>query len=284
MSGLPKGFGVSGEVTENPPRDVSKASLTKKATTDRQPEGASRAPRKVPLHKHTIPTAGEGPSKRQRVTSSSSSMVSSNLGTLAEPFVTDAELKVWAGRPDKEVQRAMAKASVELYYYTMTRLNSVGELEARLKALEDDKAKLEAELEVALGDNDSLKKELDTQVATSKREEKTLRDLLQTRDASLADALADVQELQNEASSLKAEMGKVKTDSYTEGFRGYLKGFLAVDPEYDWSKFGEDTTKWMEEFKALEAGAISQRRAQIDAEKAKTGEQSEARPEPEAAS
>lgn len=280
MSGLPAGFGVGAEVAEDVPKVIPR--VTKKAPAERQTQGAPKPSRRVPLHHHTQPATGEGPSKRQKVTSSSSSLVSSNLGALAEPFVKDAELKAWAGRPEKEVQQAMAKASAELYYYTMTRLNSVSDLEARLKSSDEDKAKLEAELEVTLGDNDRLKKELDTHMVNSKREEKSLKDLLRAKDASLADALADVQELQTEVSSLKAEASKVKTDAYTEGFRGYLKGFLAVDPDYDWSEFGEATAKWMDEFKVLEADAIASKKAQITAENEKAKAATEARPQTEA--
>lgn len=40
---------------------------------------------------------------------------------------------------------------------------------------------------------------------------------------------------------MKSDREKVKADAYTEGFMGYLKGFLAVDPDYDWSRFGEST-------------------------------------------
>lgn len=280
MSGLPAGFGVGAEITEDAPKAPPK--VTKKASVDLPDGGAPKPSRRVPLHKHTQSAAGEGPSKRQKVMGSSSSLVSSNLGTLAESFVKDSELKVWAGRPEKEVQQSMAKAAAEVYYYTMTRLKALEEKDATLKAGDEERAFLKQELSDLLKQNGQLRKDFEEQVASSRTEKARLEDLISVKDASLADALADVTDLQAEVSSLKAEMVKVKSDAYTEGFRGYLKGFLAVDPEYDWSKFGEGTVKWMDEFKVLEADAIASKKAQIAAENEKATVATEARPQGEA--
>lgn len=279
MSGLPKGFGVStaaGASTKVP------GEASKKATAKKD-DGAPRTLKRSALHRQVLPASGDAPSKRHKAAEPSPSLVSSNLGSLAEPFIRDTELKSWASRSEVEIQRAMAKASAELYYHTMTRLDSLSEKEARLKALEEEKSVLHKEVTTLSEDNTRLKADLDAHIVASKQEEQSLKGLLSAKDASLADALADVQDLQGEIASLKADREKIQADAYTEGFRGHLKGFLAVDPGYDWTRFGEATARWMEEFKVMEASAISQRKAQIDAEKEKVSEQSEARPEPDAA-
>lgn len=277
MSGLPKGFGV-GTAMGAPTKMCTEAS--KKAPQEKKGEGAPRPHKRPAPQRHVPPSTGEVPSKRQKA-AESSSLVSVNLGSLADPFVKDSELKHWAGRSEKEVQTAMARASAELYYYTMTRLTAMSDQEARLAALEEEKLKLKAEMAALSADNVRLRGDLDAQAAASKKEVQTLQDLLLAKDASLADALADVQDLQGEVAAAKADQEKVKADAYTEGFRGYLKGFLAVDPDYDWTMFGESTVKWMEEFKVLEAGAIASRKAQIQAEQEKAGDTSGARPEAE---
>lgn len=49
---------------------------------------------------------------------------------------------------------------------------------------------------------------------------------------------------------------------YEKGFRGYLKGFLAVEHNFDWSNFGADIVIWMEQFKVSEAEAIAVKRTE----------------------
>lgn len=229
MSGLPDKFGVGSEVTKDTPLENVEI-ISKKV----QVEGPSRLHKKTNLHKHTLPSFINVHSKRPKVVGSSPSLVSSNLGSLVEPFIRDTELKSWVGRPENDIQRAMATTSAELYYYTIMCLTTMSDQEARLKSLEEEKNKLKNELAEALMDNGHLKNNLDTHIATSKKEEKSLEDLLTAKDASLADALAKVQDLQGEVATLKANRENTKVDAYTEGFRGYLKGFLVVDPDYDW--------------------------------------------------
>lgn len=175
----------------------------------------------------------------------------------------------------------MAKVSAESYYYTMTRLNTLNEKEARLKVVEEERATFKKELSNFIKKNGRLRKDLDAQVSASKQEEARFAELFTTKDAVLSDALADVTDLQAEISSLKAERSKIKSDVYTEGFQGYLKGFLAVAPEYDWSKFGKGTSKWLDESKVLEAEAISLKKAQIATEQKKVSDASEALPKVE---
>lgn len=163
----------------------------------------------------------------------------------------------------------------------MTRLNTLNEKEVRLKAVEEGRSFLKKESTELIKTNVQLRKDLDMQESASKHEEAHLSELLASRDASLLDALADVTELLAEVILLKAEKPKIKSDAYTEGFRGYLKGFFAVDPGYDWSKFGENTSKWMELFKVLEAEAISLKKAQIAVEQENAKVACEARLESE---
>lgn len=168
MSELSAGFDV--EVTTGAPSNAPEKA-SKRSQVEKNVESSSRVPKKKPLHKHTLPSNTDAPAKRHKVAESSPSQVSSNLGSLAEPFIKDAELKGSHGRSEKEIQCVMAKASVKLYYYTMTRLTSLSEQEARLKSAEAEKVKLKGELSEAIRDNGRLKKNLDAQIAASKKEE-----------------------------------------------------------------------------------------------------------------
>lgn len=92
----------------------------------------------------------------------------------------------------------MARASAELYHHTMTRLNILAEKETRLKVVEEEKVQLEKELANAIKNNSNnsrLKNDLDVYLISSKKEEERLNGLLKTKDAYLADALVDVQNL-----------------------------------------------------------------------------------------
>ena len=50
-----------------------------------------------------------------------------------------------------------------------------------------------------------------------------------------------VNSLENEVEDLQVRLVTTETSSFAAGFRSYVTGFLAVDPEYEWSKFVKGT-------------------------------------------
>lgn len=63
----------------------------------------------------------------------------------------------------------------------------------------------------------------------------------------------------------ESEYQAVKVKGYKEGFHGYLKGFLVVEPNFDWSNLGPDILKWMDEFKTLEVEGITAKKVDHEA-------------------
>lgn len=72
------------------------------------------------------------------------------------------------------------------------------------------------------------------------------------------------------------ERQEAEDRGYDEGFRGYVKGFLVVEPDYCWDTFGLDIVKLIEEFKIMEAEGIAQKKVEHEAKMTQ-----EARPQPE---
>lgn len=67
---------------------------------------------------------------------------------------------------------------------------------------------------------------------------------------------------------LKGQLAEANEAAFTDGFRSYMTGFLAVDPDYDWAKFVPATRTWIEEFKVEQAQAIEEKRLEIGSEAA----------------
>lgn len=65
--------------------------------------------------------------------------------------------------------------------------------------------------------------------------------------------------LKSEMNELRAEIRKSQSDPYCAGFLGYLRNFLAGDPEYDWvTHFAPSTPAYMQKFKDENAQAINE--------------------------
>ena len=80
---------------------------------------------------------------------------------------------------------------------------------------------------------------------------------------------------EKQASTWDEEKEAVQDAAYEEGFKGYVLGFLATDPEYSWEKFDPDTRKWIEDFKAENVVAIAAKKIEIEAELARPEQDSE---------
>lgn len=78
--------------------------------------------------------------------------------------------------------------------------------------------------------------------------------------------------LEDQKNERAEERQKEKNASFEEGFKNYASGFLVVDPEYDFAKFGEDTVTWIADFKGQHAADIKAKRIVLGLEQASVGE------------
>ena len=129
------------------------------------------------------------------------------------------------------------------------------ELKRKLDAVEKDKANLEARKTMAERDLPRLKREADS-----------LKSKLNKAVQEATSAGERVLSLEGTVQQLQQQLVEVENTSFAAGFRSYVTGFLAVDPEYDWSKFLPSTKAWVEQFKVDEAGAIEEKRLEIGLE------------------
>lgn len=73
--------------------------------------------------------------------------------------------------------------------------------------------------------------------------------------------------LEIEKSDWDNEKQRIEDLSFQKGFDFYLLGFIANDPDYDWSKFGPGCAEDIEEFKRVHADAIKAKRVELGLEK-----------------
>lgn len=221
--------------------------------------------RKRKLHQQTL----QDP-KRKKSQGAPLSLASMEFGQLAETYVDPAHVEVWKGRTEHQALEAIRRASAEIFFHTHYNASDFEKNRARLEALEEENEKLKAE---AKGTSQELshlhayKQNADKSITLLKSEESRLRTELNSMGQSLTAASERIYSLENEVTSLKNDLQSSKDASFEEGFKSYVTGFLAVDPDYNWSNFGEDTLKWMEDFKVQEAQAITEKRALIEQEK-----------------
>ena len=84
----------------------------------------------------------------------------------------------------------------------------------------------------------------------------------------LSAASETIVSLEKKVEKLEGQQAETSRIAFADGFRSYVTGFLAVDPDYDWSKFVPSTRSWIEEFKVQQAHAIEDKRLEIELEAA----------------
>ena len=89
----------------------------------------------------------------------------------------------------------------------------------------------------------------------------------------MTDSSAKTVALEKKVEDLHMQLGEAEQTFFAAGFRSYVTGFLAVDPDYDWGKFFPATRSWIEEFKVEEAKAIEEKRLAIELEAASVSAQ-----------
>lgn len=146
----------------------------------------------------------------------------------------------------------------------MGRASQMVKDEARLHELEAEKKRLTLQLKDSNRKWKRLCDEKDGQIRVYMNEVKDQAEIMDTLNKSNDVLLKKNEELKARLSILTEEQQsgwaeekrKIETASFAKGFRFHATGFLANDPDYDFTKFGEETVKWISAFKIEEADAI----------------------------
>ena len=120
---------------------------------------------------------------------------------------------------------------------------------------------------------EKFKANAERDISRLKADANTLRADLNKTAQELTASSEKVLSLESEVDDIKARLVTTESSSFAAGFRSYVTGFLAVDPDYDWSKFVPATRAWIEEFKVEEAKAIEEKRLATELEAASASTQ-----------
>lgn len=204
------------------------------------------------------------------------SLVSSTLGPLVIPYVKDEDVHSWKNRSPSKENEAIIKASSEILVAALNLQSSLNASKARLKALKGEKEKMSKQLKDTSSNIEKLKAELDhkdryyKQKLTNQAEvlaglNTTYDELEKEKDALVSQLDGLLEDQKNEWADVRQ---REKDASFEEGFKNYASDFLAVDPEYDFTKFREDMVKWISDFKVQHAAYIKEKRVAIGLEQA----------------
>ena len=271
MSRLPRGFGrhPSTDSDAPPSKQVPPTTVpTVHPPKDKSPKKRSAA--------SLAPTT----SKKPRSLSETSSAVAANFEKHALLHIEKKELDAWKARSKEQAREAVRRATTELFFHNVVDESMRNEDVARSHTLELERTRLLKELKESKKALDSLsnaKNILEESLKIHAQEEARLKGELLDKDATILECKQENSFLSSEITLLKddqanrwvSEAEKIKAASYEEGFKGYVLGFLATDPEYSWEKFDPDTRKWIQDFKSENESAIAAKKLEIEAELAR---------------
>ena len=188
---------------------------------------------------------------------------------VADGYIEPSKFSVWQQRNGEQAADACKRAAAELFFHLTCNPSDNEKLRASLDTANEDKKKLKQQLGASEKDKAKLeefKSNAERDISRLRTEADNLRiDLNKTaQDLSLSNDR--VAELEKQVEDLNTQLGAPNQSSFAEGFRSFVTGFLAVDPEYDWSKFIPATKTWVEEFRVEEAKAIEAKRMEIELE------------------
>ena len=278
MGKLPTGFGLRrGSSSKQGAPDAAKADVS--ASQPLQVEPLAQAKPAPTKRKNQ-----EGPQQALRKTKSSKLDASQSLpydrpvtkagdyfSRLADAFVLPSQMEAWSSRTDEQAQEAMRRAAAELFFHTSFNPSDTSKIKARLEDLEkenNDLKKSLAEADTERVELRTFKNKASVDISLLKRDESSLRTELNATGRELTETSRKLVVAESELVDLKARHEFDLENAFADGFRDYVAGFLAVDPEYDWSKFGEKTRDWVADFRRDEAAVIAEKREAIEAEKA----------------
>ena len=139
------------------------------------------------------------------------------------------------------------------------RIQELGKTNKALKEkLKDEKSSLESSLSVLQLEKaklDQLIKDKDTALKSLEEANKKLT--------------LEIEEIKvDRANNWAVEKQKIEEAAFKDGFRSWVKTFMAADPEYNWAdKFGEGVAKWMKKFSVMEAAGIAEMKALLETER-----------------
>lgn len=167
----------------------------------------------------------------------------------------------------------MVRASAEILFHSIKQRTHSQKLSEQIQGLEQDNKKMSKELKDVQRSHSKLQNDYDNDVLLVQKTNRELQAECARQDALLEEYFSKSKTMTEEIDAFHAreqsflEEKKKSQEAYTEGSKGLLKGFLAVEPSYDWKKFGQETANWMENFKITKADEIAAKKAKIEAMK-----------------
>lgn len=233
-----------------------------------------------PPKKRAAPTQGQDARhKRPKVTDP----MAGEFFSKAAPLIKDVLVRNWESREEDVAHEAMVRASSELLFHSLKERAIVHKYRELLGAAEEKEKKYLQEMVALRKQLTDLQAAYATDVQAVEKANQALELQLEKQGVILEENTSKLKGMAVEIDKLwvkehhhAEELKAAEDNGFEEGFRSYLKGFLAVKPDFDWSDFGADIVQWMADFKVAEAEAISEKRAEHLAKLA-----SEARPEKE---
>ena len=190
---------------------------------------------------------------------------------VADGYIEPSKFTNWQQRDGEQAAEACRRAAAELFFHLTCNPSDTEKLRASLDTAKEENAKLKKKLSEAEKDKTELEKfknKAVKDISRLKSDADNLRVELNKTAQDLSNAGETVVSLEKKVEELEGQQAEASRLAYADGFRSYVTGFLAVDPDYDWSKFVPATRTWIEEFKVEQAQAIEERRLEIELEAA----------------
>lgn len=252
MADLPKGFGI----------DVDNPIAVKpgKARPPRRDTKKVPPPNKSPKRKPTDEGKEDASSKRLKITELTDPTVQTFLGAASSKFFSEEEVKGWSSRSDEQIENVLISSAAQLHFHANHIKESNQKMRARLSQLETENKNMSKQLK---GKDDQFKRMRSAKDTQIEKLNNSIKSMTESIDKlTKANSLLE----EDKSNGWAVEKKALQKSSFSRGFRNYASGFLAVDPEYDFSKFGQETVDWIEKFKIDEADEIKAKRISLGLE------------------
>ena len=273
---LPAGFGVKSGRAQTQGASSSKVaskvsigqSISQKSPLQKK-EPEKRKPKVIDLES----------SKRPKITNSASepsfdppvTPAGDWFGRMADTYFGPGRFHNWQQRNGEQAAEACRRAAGELFFHLTCNPSDTEKLKALLDTANEENADLKKQLATANKDKAELeryKSRAERDIPRLKLDADNLRTELNKTAQELTAASGRVLSLETKVEDVENQLAVAHETSFAEGFRSYVTGFLAVDPDYDWGKFVPSTRTWIEEFKIEQAKVIEEKRMEIELEAA----------------
>ena len=271
---LPSGFGVKNGRASNAgassSKQVPKVSVSQQVTKFSSPKKKGHEKRKnqeTDLHNSKKPKVQElssGFSYEAPVTAAGDW-----FAKVADGYLEPSKFAIWQQRNGEQAADACRRAAAELFFHLTCNPSDTEKLRARLDTAKDEIDQLKVQLTEAEKEKAELEKfkvRAEKDISRLKTDADNLRANLNQSAQELTASSEKVIELEKQAEDFQQQLGEVEKSSFAAGFRDFVAGFLAVDPEYDWGKFIPATKQWVDDFRVEEAKAIEEKKMEIELE------------------